>query len=53
MRTHTRYIKREETDSYLMKRIKKENLPEKICTVCNKPFSWRRKWEKVWDKVKY
>ena len=36
-----------------MKQIKKENLPSKICIVCNRPFSWRKKWEKVWDEVKY
>lgn len=33
--------------------IKKENLPSKICITCNKPFSWRKKWQKVWDQVKY
>ena len=32
---------------------RKENLPSKICITCNKPFSWRKKWEKVWDEVKY
>ncbi|MFY7965576.1 MAG: DUF2256 domain-containing protein [Chitinophagaceae bacterium] len=36
-----------------MKQIKKQHLPSKICIVCNKPFSWRKKWEKVWDEVKY
>jgi hypothetical protein len=36
-----------------MKQIKKANLPSKICVVCNRPFSWRKKWEKVWDDVKY
>jgi hypothetical protein len=36
-----------------MKAIKKENLPSKICIVCNKPFTWRKKWEKIWDEVKY
>jgi hypothetical protein len=36
-----------------MKKIKKENLPSKICTVCNRPFTWRKKWEKIWDEVKY
>jgi hypothetical protein len=36
-----------------MKQIKKENLPAKICVVCKKPFTWRKKWEKVWDDVKY
>ncbi|MAM35532.1 MAG: hypothetical protein CMH28_10715 [Micavibrio sp.] len=33
--------------------VKKENLPEKICPVCKKPFTWRKKWEKDWDEVKY
>ena len=32
---------------------KKENLPSKICITCNKPFSWRKKWQKVWNEVKY
>jgi len=29
------------------------HLPEKICATCGRPFSWRKKWEKVWDEVKY
>jgi hypothetical protein len=33
--------------------MKKEFLPQKICAVCKKPFTWRKKWEKVWDEVKY
>ena len=33
--------------------IKKANLPSKICISCNRPFTWRKKWEKVWDQVKY
>ncbi|OYU79936.1 MAG: hypothetical protein CFE23_11820 [Flavobacterium sp. BFFFF1] len=32
---------------------KKSNLPTKTCPVCGRPFSWRKKWEKVWDEVKY
>ncbi|WP_417737302.1 DUF2256 domain-containing protein [Rosistilla oblonga] len=32
---------------------KKPNLPSKICVVCGRPFKWRKKWEKVWDDVKY
>jgi hypothetical protein len=36
-----------------MKNVKKENLPQKICVVCNKPFTWRKKWERVWNEVKY
>jgi hypothetical protein len=37
----------------MKKQIKKENLPQKTCTVCGRPFSWRKKWEKVWEDVKY
>ena len=33
--------------------MKKENLPQKICIVCELPFTWRKKWEKNWTKVKY
>ncbi|MEM1086182.1 MAG: DUF2256 domain-containing protein [Pseudomonadota bacterium] len=28
-------------------------MPQKICPVCNLPFSWRKKWEKDWEHVKY
>ncbi|MDC0975464.1 DUF2256 domain-containing protein [Alphaproteobacteria bacterium] len=33
--------------------LRKANLPSKNCITCNKPFSWRKKWKKVWDEVKY
>ncbi|MEH6728688.1 MAG: DUF2256 domain-containing protein [Hyphomicrobiales bacterium] len=33
--------------------MKKSDLPQKTCPVCHKPFFWRKKWEKVWDEVKY
>lgn len=47
-------IKRVITENFgTVKHIKKENLPVKICLRCNRPFSWRKKWEKVWDEVKY
>lgn len=36
-----------------MKKISKSDLPQKNCLVCNRPFTWRKKWEKVWDEVKY
>jgi hypothetical protein len=36
-----------------MRGVKKQNLPNKTCIVCQKPFTWRKKWEKVWDEVKY
>ncbi|MDG1870881.1 MAG: DUF2256 domain-containing protein, partial [Flavobacterium sp.] len=32
---------------------KKQDLPSKICVVCERPFTWRKKWEKVWEDVKY
>jgi hypothetical protein len=36
-----------------MKGVKKENLPAKICAVCQLAFTWRKKWEKNWDSVIY
>lgn len=27
--------------------------PDKICETCGRPFSWRKKWERDWDSVKY
>ncbi len=39
-------------DSSKMPRgVKKENLPTKLCVVCNRPFTWRKKWERCWDEV--
>ncbi len=32
---------------------KKADLPTKPCLVCGRPFTWRKKWERVWDEVKY
>ncbi|MBD5770745.1 DUF2256 domain-containing protein [Marinomonas colpomeniae] len=32
---------------------KKPNLPEKICPVCQRPFTWRKKWERDWPQVKF
>jgi hypothetical protein len=32
---------------------RKPHLPEKNCVVCLRPFAWRKKWEKVWDEVRY
>jgi hypothetical protein len=31
----------------------KSDLPEKICPVCQRPFTWRKKWQDCWDEVKY
>ncbi|NJK34577.1 MAG: DUF2256 domain-containing protein [Oscillatoriales cyanobacterium SM2_2_1] len=31
----------------------KSSLPNKNCVVCGRPFTWRKKWERCWDEVKY
>ena len=37
----------------LAKMVKKRDLPSKICAACGRPFTWRKKWERVWDEVRY
>ncbi len=37
----------------MARQYSQSNLPPKICPVCNRPFSWRKKWEKCWQEVKY
>ncbi|MGF1445174.1 MAG: DUF2256 domain-containing protein [Pikeienuella sp.] len=32
---------------------KKTELPQKTCPVCGLPFTWRKKWARVWDTVRY
>jgi hypothetical protein len=32
---------------------KKADLPTKTCPVCGRPFAWRKKWRKDWEKVVY
>ncbi|NJN87892.1 MAG: DUF2256 domain-containing protein [Leptolyngbyaceae cyanobacterium SL_7_1] len=31
----------------------KSDLPTKVCPVCQRPFTWRKKWKDCWDEVKY
>ncbi|NGN96654.1 DUF2256 domain-containing protein [Grimontia sp. S25] len=31
----------------------KATLPSKDCNKCGKPFSWRKKWAKCWEEVKF
>ena len=31
----------------------KSDLPTKMCPVCQRPFTWRKKWQDCWDEVKY
>jgi hypothetical protein len=35
------------------KTVKKSDLPTKFCPVCDRSFSWRKKWERDWDSVVY
>ncbi|MCA1773479.1 MAG: DUF2256 domain-containing protein [Halomonas sp.] len=32
---------------------KKAHLPSKVCPVCQRPFTWRKKWKDCWEDVKY
>ncbi|WP_306250016.1 DUF2256 domain-containing protein [Parvularcula sp. IMCC14364] len=36
-----------------MKMRRKSDLPQKVCVTCGRPFTWRKKWEKVWHEVRY
>jgi hypothetical protein len=36
-----------------MRGVKKHDLPAKTCPVCERPFTWRKKWEKDWENVIY
>lgn len=31
----------------------KINLPTKLCIVCQRSFTWRKKWQRDWENVKY
>ncbi|MBK5928068.1 DUF2256 domain-containing protein [Rhodobaculum claviforme] len=33
--------------------VRKADLPTKVCATCGRPFSWRKKWARVWDEVRY
>ena len=37
----------------LPQKLRKGNLPTKVCTVCGRPFEYRKKWRACWDEVKY
>lgn len=37
----------------MAKQVKKSDLPQKTCASCGRPFVWRKKWERVWDEVRY
>jgi len=31
----------------------KTALPSKPCSACGRPMTWRRRWARVWNEVKY
>ena len=31
----------------------KSTLPQKPCAACGRPMTWRKKWERNWEQVKY
>lgn len=33
--------------------VRKADLPQKICVACGRPFTWRKKWARDWQNVKY
>jgi hypothetical protein len=40
-------------DAKMTKRLQKRDLPSKICASCGRPFTWRKKWERDWEQVRY
>lgn len=32
---------------------KKADLPTKTCAACGLPFTWRKKWARDWENVRY
>ncbi|MGC9269825.1 DUF2256 domain-containing protein [Acidiphilium sp.] len=32
---------------------RKSSLPSKLCAACNRPFTWRRKWARDWELVRF
>lgn len=36
-----------------MRGVAKADLPAKACAHCGRPFTWRRKWARDWEAVKY
>ncbi|OYX48218.1 MAG: DUF2256 domain-containing protein [Alphaproteobacteria bacterium 32-64-14] len=35
------------------KAVPKADLPSKPCMACGRPFSWRKKWERCWEEVRF
>jgi len=39
--------------SIMAKMVKKSDLPSKTCLHCGLPFTWRKKWARAWDEIRY
>ena len=35
------------------KTVAKADLPSKPCAACGRPFTWRKKWARDWEAVKF
>ena len=31
----------------------KQSLPSKTCIACGRPMTWRKRWARSWERVKY
>ena len=31
----------------------KQTLPSKPCVACGRPMTWRKRWARSWDEVKF
>lgn len=31
----------------------KQFLPSKPCQACGRPMTWRKRWARIWDEVRY
>ncbi|WP_375266105.1 DUF2256 domain-containing protein [Planktotalea sp.] len=52
-RTLTESTRNEKKDNAMPKGVKKENLTSKICACCGLPFTWRKKWARDWENVRF
>jgi hypothetical protein len=30
-----------------------QDMPQKTCAACGRPFTWRRKWARCWEEVRF
>ena len=37
----------------MAKGTSKAERPSKLCAACGLPFTWRKKWARDWDRVRY